>query len=229
MSKTMLIAGFGPGISMAVAERFGREGFALGLVARNQERLASEAKALAGKGIRAEIFPGDVSDPAGVPKLIAGARAKLGPIGVLHWNAYAGHAGDLLAADAAALRAVFDVPVVSLVTAVQTLLPDLASQPQSAVLVTNGGLALPDPAVDAMAVGWNSMGLAVANAAKHRAVRLLNAKLGPQNVYVGEVMVMRPVKGTPWDDGTSTLEASTIANRFWESYQSRGPVSVTVG
>jgi len=229
MTKTMLIAGFGPGISMAVAERFGREGFALGLVARNQERLASEAKALAGKGIRAEIFPGDVADPGAVPALIAGVRAKLGRVGVLHWNAYAGHAGDLLTADPASLRAVFDVPVVSLVTAVQSLLPDLTGQPQSAVLVTNGGLALPDPAVDAMAVGWNAMGLAVANAAKHRVVRLLNAKLAPQNVYVGEVMVMRPVKGTSWDDGTSTLEASTIANRFWESYQSRGPISVTVG
>jgi len=229
MSKTMLIAGFGSGISMAVAERFGREGFTLGLVARNRERLVTQAQALAGKGIRAEIFPGDLSDPAAVPALVAGARAKLGPLTVLHWNVYAGHAGDLLAADPAALRAVFDVPVVSFVTAVQTVLADLTSQPQSAVLVTNGGLGLADPAVDAMAVGWNAMGLGIANAAKHKVVRLLNAKLAPQNVYVGEVMVMRPVKGTSWDDGTSTLEASSIADRFWQSYQSRGPVSVTIG
>ena len=229
MSKTMLVAGFGTGISMAVAERFGRAGFALGLIARNRERLASEAKALGDKGIRAEIFPGDLSDPASVGPLVAAARAKLGPITVLHWNAYSGQAGDLLTADVASLRALFDVPVVSLVAAVQALLPDLSSQAQSAVLVTNGGLGVADPAVDAMAVGWNTMGLALANAAKHKAVRLLNAKLSPLSIYVGEVMVMKTVKGTAWDDGTATLEAPAIAERFWESYQSRGPVSVMVG
>src|SRR5205085_994961 len=160
MSKTMLVAGFGTGISMAVAERFGREGFALGLIARNRERLASEAKVLADKGFRAEIFPGDLSDPASAGPLVASARAKLGPITVLHWNAYSGQAGDLLTADVASLRALFDVPVVSLVAAVQALLPDLTSQAQSAVLVTNGGLGVADPAADAMAVGWNTMGLA---------------------------------------------------------------------
>ena len=41
--KTIMIAGFGPGISTAVAERFGREGFQLALVARNQDRLDAGA------------------------------------------------------------------------------------------------------------------------------------------------------------------------------------------
>ena len=39
MAKTIFVGGFGPGISTAVAERFGREGFSVALVARNQERL----------------------------------------------------------------------------------------------------------------------------------------------------------------------------------------------
>jgi len=229
MAKTMLIGGFGTGISHAVADRFAREGFQLALVARNQERLAAQAKALADRGIHAQAFAGDLADAASLGTLLTGVRAKMGPITVLHWNAYAGHAGDLLTADVTSLRALFDIPLVSFLTAVQILLPDLGSQPDAAVLVTNGGLGLADPAVDAMAVTWNAMGLAVANAAKHKAVRLLHAKLAPQRIYVGEVMVLAPVKGTPWDDGTATLEATTIADRFWGSYQSRGPVSVTIG
>ena len=40
MAKNILIIGFGPGISTAVAERFGAEGFAVGVVARNKDRLA---------------------------------------------------------------------------------------------------------------------------------------------------------------------------------------------
>jgi NAD(P)-dependent dehydrogenase (short-subunit alcohol dehydrogenase family) len=38
MSKTILIAGYGPGISDAVARKFGAEGFAVALAARNEAR-----------------------------------------------------------------------------------------------------------------------------------------------------------------------------------------------
>ena len=230
MAKTLVIAGFGTGISAAVAERFGREGFSLALVARQADRLAEGVKALAAKGIRAEAFPADLADPVAVKTVVGQIRAKLGPVTVLHWNAYAAAAGDLLTADAASLRALFDIPVTSLVIAVQGLLPDLVTaKGAAAVLVTNGGLGLLDPAVDAMAVTWNAMGLAVANAAKHKAVRLLAAKLAPQGVYVGEVVVLQSVKGTAWDNGSATLEASAIAARFWESYQARGPLTTNVG
>jgi NAD(P)-dependent dehydrogenase (short-subunit alcohol dehydrogenase family) len=37
MSKTIVVVGFGPGISIAVAEKFGAAGFSFALVARNEE------------------------------------------------------------------------------------------------------------------------------------------------------------------------------------------------
>jgi NAD(P)-dependent dehydrogenase (short-subunit alcohol dehydrogenase family) len=229
MTKTMIVAGYGPGISSAVAERFGREGFTLALVARNADRLAAGVKALAAQGIRAEAFPADLADPAATRAMVEAVRSKLGPVTVLQWNAYQAAAGDLLTADAASLRSLFDLPIVSLVTAVQAALPDLAKQKESAVLITNGALGLFDPAVDTMTVAWNTMGLGVANSAKHKAAALLSVKLQPQGIYVGEVVVMQVVKGTASDKGSATLEASKVADRFWEIYASRGPASVTVG
>ena len=229
MAKLMVIAGYGTGISSAVAERFGREGFTLALVARNAERLAAGVKALGGKGIQAEAFPTDLADPAAVRALFGRIRAKLGPVTVLHWNAYQGGAGDLTTVETAELKAIFDVPVVSLITAIQAALPDLGTQKEAAVLITNGGLGLFDPAVDQLTVDWGAMGLGVANAAKHKAARLLALKLGPQGIYVGELMVLHPVKGTPWDSGNATLEASAIADRFWAMYHERGPSSARIG
>jgi NAD(P)-dependent dehydrogenase (short-subunit alcohol dehydrogenase family) len=229
MARTVLIAGYGTGISAAVAERFGREGFTLGLVARNAERLATGVKSLAAKGIRAEAFPTDLAVPVAVRSLFERVRAKLGPVTVLHWNAYQGVAGDLLTASTADLRAVFDIPVISLVTAVQAALPDLSTQKDAAVLITNGGLGLFDAAVDQMVVNWGVMGLGVANSAKHKAARLLALKLQPQNIYVGELLVLQAVKGTAWDSGTATLEAATIADRFWAMYSERGPSSAMIG
>jgi NAD(P)-dependent dehydrogenase (short-subunit alcohol dehydrogenase family) len=50
MSKTIVICGYGPGISAAVAKRFGREKFQVALVARNAERLAAGVTALEAGG-----------------------------------------------------------------------------------------------------------------------------------------------------------------------------------
>jgi NADP-dependent 3-hydroxy acid dehydrogenase YdfG len=226
--STILVAGYGPGISTAVAEKFGKEGFSVALVARSAEKLSAGAKSLEAKGIKAAAFPADLSDPAAVRAAVAKVRSALGPIAVLHWNAYAGVAGDLIAASTAELRTIFDVAVVCLITAVQEALPDLRKEKNAAVLVTNGGFAYPDPPVDAAGVSFNVMGLSVANAAKHKVVGLLAEKLRPEGIHVGEVMVRGTVKGTPWDSGGATLEGTTIANAFWTLYTDRSEVRATV-
>lgn len=229
MTKTILIAGYGPGISNAVAEKFGREGFSVALAARSVDRLQAGVKALEAKGVRAAAFPTDLGQSAAVEALIGSVRSKLGSITALHWNAYTGGAGDLLTADLAELRAVLELPVFSLLTAVRAALPDLKQQPEAAILVTNGGLGLFDPQIDALAVQWGAQGLAVANAAKAKLVRLLSERLKGDGVYVGEVTVTGLVKGTPWDQGNATLEASSVAERFWQLYRARSEVSVTFG
>lgn len=226
MANTIVVVGYGPGISNAVAERFGAEGFQVALVGRNAERLAAGVAGLEAKGVRAQAFTADVSNPGSVAGLIAEVRAALGPLTAIHWNAYGGGAGDLLTADVAQLRAVYDIAVTSLVVAVQAALPDLEAS-QGAVLVTNGGLGFFDPAVDAMGVAWHAMGLSVANSAKHKAVALLAEKL-KDKVYVGEVVVTGMVKGTAFDAGNATLEPRDIAAKFWTLYQGREHRSVII-
>ena len=228
MSKTLVVCGYGPGISAAVARRFGREGFQVALIARNEQRLAAGVAALEASGIRAAAFPGDLGDAADVERALESVRASLGPITVLHWNAYTRSAGDLLAVDAAATRAIFDVPVVGLLAAVKCALRDLESAKDGALLVTNGGFGLNDAAIDERAVTFNAMGLAVANAAKRKLVGMLAQKLKPRGVYVGEVMVLGSVKGSAWDNGTATLEASTVADTFYDLYASRAELSRNV-
>jgi NADP-dependent 3-hydroxy acid dehydrogenase YdfG len=228
MAKTIIVAGFGPGISSAVAEKFGREGFAVALVARNAERLQAGVASLEAKGIRAAAFPADLSDASAIEGLVGRVRAALGPITVLHWNVYAPAAGDLLAAKPAELRSILDVPVIGLLSAVQAVLPDLRTQKESALLVTNGGLGLFDAAVDATAVQWGAEGLAVANSAKRKVVGLLSPKLKADGIYVGEVVVLSLVKGSAFDSGNATLAPATVADKFWQLYTERTEVSVTL-
>lgn len=226
MAKTIMVCGYGPGISRAVAERFGREGFAVSLVARNADKVKAAAAALTQDGVRAQGFACDLADPSCVNSLVASVRDELGPVSVLHWNAYSHAAGDLLTAEPAALCGSFNVSVTSLVSMVRACLPDLEQAQEPAVLVTGGALSGYGPAVDERATQWGAMGLSIAKAAQHKTVGLLHVKLKPLGIYVGEVTVSAIVKGTAADRGNGTLEASAVAQRFWELYRDRSEVAV---
>ena len=229
MAKTILVVGFGPGISTAVADKFGSSGFSVGLVGRSEGRIAAGVKSLKAKGITAAGFPADAGEPGSIRAAIGKVRSALGAITVMQWNAYGGgDAGDLLGVDATVVRSVFDVAVIGLLAAVSEVLPDLKRTKEGAVLITNGAFGEVDSQIDEYAVQARAMGLALANAAKHKLVGLLAPRLRAEGVFIGEVMVAGTVKGTAWDNGSANLEASTIANKFWDLYQARAEVRARV-
>lgn len=228
MAGTIVVCGYGTGISEAVARRFGREGYAVALVARSAEKVEAGAAALREAGVKARGFACDLGDPEAVRRLIRDAGAALGPVAVIHWNAYSSRAGDLLSASAADLRSAFDVGVVGLVAALQEALPAMKGQPDAAVLITGGGFSAYDPRVDAMTVQYRAMGLGLAKAAQHKLSGLLHERLKGEGVYVGEVVVMGSVKGTAFDGGQATLAPDTVAERFWTLHRERREVSVAI-
>jgi NADP-dependent 3-hydroxy acid dehydrogenase YdfG len=227
MTKTIVVCGHGPGISDAVARRFGKEGFAVALVARNAERLDAAATKLSEAGIKAKAFPCDMGNTEAVRTMLREVKASLGSITVLHWNGYTHGAGDLTKASPDELHSVLGSSVYGLLAGVQEALPDLKAN-GGAVLVTGGGFAFYDSKIDAMAAQFGVMGLAVAKAAQHKTVGLLQQKLPADGVYVGEVVVMATVKGTAFDRGNGTLESSRIAEKFWELFTDRKETSVTI-
>ncbi len=176
------------------------------------------------KGIAAAAFVADAGDPLSIREAIAKARAQFGLITVIHWNAYGGgEAGDFVTVDPAAVRGVFDVAVVGLLAAVQEALPDMRGTKEGAILVTNGAFGDLDPQIDAYATASKNMGLALANAAKHKLVGLLAQRLKEDGVYVGEVMIAGSIKGTPWA-GENAIDPSVVGERFWQLYQARDEI-----
>jgi NADP-dependent 3-hydroxy acid dehydrogenase YdfG len=229
MAKTIVVVGFGPGVSTAVADKFGAEGFAVALVARRQDRLAAGVVALKAKGVEAAAFAADAGDPASIRGAIQKARAAFGPISVIHWNAFGGgDVGDLLAADPTAVTGVFDVAIVGLLAAVQEALPDLQGGRDGAILVTNGALGETAPAMDQLAIGLKAMGVALGNAAKNKLVGLLAASLVDSGVYVGQVTIAGAVKGTSFAGPDGGIDGAVIAAKFWELYRARSDVRATV-
>ncbi|MBV8681733.1 MAG: SDR family NAD(P)-dependent oxidoreductase [Caulobacteraceae bacterium] len=231
MPKTIVVVGYGPGVSTSVAEKFGAEGFSVALVARNPAKLAAGVEAMKAQGITAGAFPADAGDAASIRGAISKARAALGPIGVLHWNAISGAGlGDLLAVDPTRLRGLFDVALVGLVGAVQEALPDLKAAGDGAILVTNGAFGELNPMIDAFAISLGEVGVPLANAAKAKLVGLLSTRLKNDGVYVGEVTIAGVVKGTaPDNPALPTIEGAAIADAFWRLYKARDEIRARIG
>ena len=228
MPKTIMIVGYGPGTATAVAEKFGGEGFSVALIGRNGDRLNAGVTALKAKGINASAIPADAGDPASIRAAVQTVRSQLGPITILHWNAYGGtDVSDLLTADQAALHKIFDVAVFGLIAAADEALPDLKRNGEGAILISNGAFGLVSPEVDEAVINLHVMGLALSSAAKHKLVGLLAERLKGDGVYVGEVMVYRAIKTTPSVEG-DTVDPSVVAGKHWEIYQARGETRAVV-
>jgi NADP-dependent 3-hydroxy acid dehydrogenase YdfG len=79
----LLVIGAGPGVGVAVARRFGREGHPVGLVARNRDRLDTMTQHLQDEGITAAFATADVRDASAVREAIDVLEERLGPAGAL--------------------------------------------------------------------------------------------------------------------------------------------------
>lgn len=221
MAKTIIVFGYGPGISHGVAHKFGKEGFNVALVGRTQAKLDAGVKELTAKGIKAAAFVADLNDPAATKAVVGKAREALGPISVIEWTPYHQSAGNLLTATPEEISGALVIATSSLVAAVQASLADLKAE-KGAVLITNGGFLFNDPNIDKLLVDYNSAGLGLANAVKHKVTGILHQQLKADGVYVGEVVITGQVKGTAWDRGQATLEPEALGQKYWEFYQARG-------
>lgn len=227
MKNAIMICGYGPAIAHAVARRFGAAGYPVALVARNALRLSDAVVTLTRDGIMARGFVADLGDIAAVRRVISEVREALGPVEILHWNAFSDTEGDLLSTPADLLLHSLSVRVAGYVAAVQALQADLETT-RGAVLATSGVLAFYGPEIDRSARDFGALSVSVA--AQHKATGLLALTLGERGVYVGEVVVKGFVKGSAGAaQYHATIDPKDIAEQFWKMFMARDTSSVIVG
>jgi NAD(P)-dependent dehydrogenase (short-subunit alcohol dehydrogenase family) len=83
---SLVIVGAGPNLGLAVARRFGREGFAVGLIARSDSRLVKLTAQLRLDGITSSSAAADIRDGDALANAIQTLAAELGPIEVLEFS-----------------------------------------------------------------------------------------------------------------------------------------------
>ena len=80
--KTIAIFGAGSGLGASLANRFGREGYRVALVARRAGPLDERVAELARAGIEGSAFPADLTNLEGIPELVRSIQERLGSIDV---------------------------------------------------------------------------------------------------------------------------------------------------
>jgi NAD(P)-dependent dehydrogenase (short-subunit alcohol dehydrogenase family) len=200
-----LLVGVGPGLGASLARTFAAAGYDLTLVARTAASLAPVADEVraTGRTVREELV--DVSDLDAVGDAVRRA-GDWRALCLVHHNASM-HAGGLLAADPATLRASVEVNALAAVVAVQEALPGLIAT-GGRVTWTGGGVALsPTGEYGVLALG---------KAAMRAAGFALAQELAPHGVRLR----MLTIKGFIRPGGR--FDPDRIAEAFWAFAQEPG-------
>lgn len=214
MQKVIVIIGAGSGISQAVAEKFGTEGFSVVLISRREEKLEELQKLLSSKKIDAHYFVADAGDAESIKDAFNQIWEKWENIDVLHYNVAKRKKVNIADETADSLTKDFKVNVASVMTAVNLVLPDMEKKEMGTILITGGGYALqPNPDLGSLSIG---------KAGIRNLAHSLHLALNPKNIFVGTVTVSGAVK--PGDADRSTQQ---VAEQFWKLYTDRNEFEIT--
>ncbi|MCB0214170.1 MAG: SDR family NAD(P)-dependent oxidoreductase [Anaerolineae bacterium] len=199
--KICVVVGVGPGIGLAVAKRFGREGFDLALIARRAEALAQYVADLEASGLTARAFSADAADFDTLVQAFDQIKEQLGPPTVLVYNAALIKPETPSALPVDNLMMTFRVSVAAALVCAQQVIPEMKAQKSGTILFTGGGLALsPHPQYSS---------LAASKAALRNLTYSLGAELEADGIQVATVTIAGFVQpGTHFDP-------DRIAEEYW--------------
>jgi NADP-dependent 3-hydroxy acid dehydrogenase YdfG len=214
---TIVIVGAGPGLGLSIGKVFGRNGYAVALVARTQEKLDGLAAELGELGIDAAGFAADVMDRSSLTAAFTRIKERYGSVDVLEYSP-APHnpvpgitmAGPLdVTVDN--VQPQLDYYLYGALTAAQQVLPDMIERGSGTLLFTTGASSV-DPSV-APAEFSN---IAIASAALRAWVLKLHQALADSKVYAAHVPL------AVWiGSGGPETQADTIAQQYWDLHTKR--------
>jgi short-subunit dehydrogenase len=199
-TKHVIILGAGPGLGGAIARRFGREGFAVTLVARHDRKLATLAEELRNAGGSVETVAADAADPQGFRTALEDVAHSITP-GVVVYNVALIAADNILTSDVERLLSAYAVDVVGAVTAAQVFTPAMRRAGRGTFLATGGHPSVaPQPRYATLSLG---------KAGLRAAVSLLHDELVADGVHVTGITIGGAI--TPG----GALDPDRIAETYW--------------
>lgn len=216
-SKVAVVLGVGPGLGAAVAHRFAREGFVVGLMARSSEQLTqiqSEIEQAGGKALSVTV---DATEAASVKAAFEQVRSQFGSPEVFVYNAGAFKMAGILELTPDQFESSWKVNCFGAFLAVQQVLPAMVERGRGTILLTGATAAVRGSAKFAA--------LAVGKFGLRALAQSLAREFGSQGIHVAHIIIDGMIN-TPRvramaseREEHSLLSPEAIAQTYWQLYQ----------
>jgi NADP-dependent 3-hydroxy acid dehydrogenase YdfG len=213
---SLVIVGAGPNLGLAIARRFGREGFSVGLVSRNQEKLDGLAGELEADGITAAGAAADIRDSDGLAAAIRSLADRLGAVEVLEYSPLPAREfmKPILETTVDDVRGPLEFSVLGAVAATQAVIGPMLDAGRGTILFTTGGAAIKPYPLRA--------GVGISFAGEVAYARMLHEEVAPRGVHVAHTAI--PGRIAPGEDH----EPEDIAEILWSHHANRGDFQTVV-
>jgi NADP-dependent 3-hydroxy acid dehydrogenase YdfG len=214
---SIVIVGAGPNLGLAVARRFGREGFGVGLVSRTQAKLDDLAGRLAAEGITAAGAAADIRDGEALAAAIGSLAGRLGAVEVLEYSPLPAREfmKPILETSVDDMRGPLEFSVLGAVAAVQTVMGPMREAAHGTILFTTGGAAIRPYPLRA--------GVGVSFAGEVAYARMLHDELAGQGIHVAHTAIGGRI--APGGDH----EPADIADVLWSHHVERTTFQTRIG
>jgi NAD(P)-dependent dehydrogenase (short-subunit alcohol dehydrogenase family) len=212
--RVAAVLGVGPGLGAAVSRRFAGEGFAVAMMARQEESLAQIRQDIEDSGGEALPFSADATDADSVAAVFERTRSDLGDPEVLVYNAGAFQVGGVLEVSPAQFDECFRANCAGAFYAAREVLPVMVEAGRGTILLTGASAALRGKArFSALAVG--KFGLRALSQSMAR-------EFGPQGIHVSHVIIDGQINTPsiqemmPDREEHTLLSPEAIAETYWQ-------------
>jgi NADP-dependent 3-hydroxy acid dehydrogenase YdfG len=211
---SVVVVGAGPNLGLAVARRFGREGFAVGLISRTESRLVELSAQLQLDGIASAGAAADIRDSDALASAIHRLADELGPVEVLEYSPLPApeFMKPVLETTVQDVWGPLQFSVLGAVAATQAVIGPMREAGRGTILFTTGGAAVnPYPA---------RAGVGISFAGEVAYARMLHDALRDEGVHVAHIAVagrIAPGADNEPDDVAEVLWTHHVDRRVFQT------------
>jgi NAD(P)-dependent dehydrogenase (short-subunit alcohol dehydrogenase family) len=206
---SVLVAGVGPGLGIALAKRFAHDGYRVAMLARSRERLAALA---AQAPDRLVPMPCDVTDPAQVSAAFEETEGRLGSLACAIFNAGAYRQGSILDIAPNDFEHCWRVGAFAGFLIGQAAAQRMVARGSGTILFTGATASLRG--------GANFANLASPKFALRALAQSMARELGPRGIHVAHVIIDGQIGGTTRgdDDDARAPDSKLAPDAIAEAY-----------
>jgi NAD(P)-dependent dehydrogenase (short-subunit alcohol dehydrogenase family) len=212
--KVAVVLGVGPALGAAIARRFSREGFALGLMARREDRLEPVQAEIQESGGEALSVSVDATDPTSVASAFDRVRESLGNPEVFVYNAGVFQMGGILEVTPEQFEDCWRANCMGAFLGAQQVLPTMLDLGRGTIILTGATASMRGSArFSCLAVGKFGLRALAQSMAR---------ELGPQGVHVAHIVIDGQIEtpqlreAQPDRGEETTLLPDAIAESYWQ-------------